>query len=353
MHRRLPIYFLIDVSESMVGDQILGVQDGIASIVKELKTDPYALETVFIGIVIFAGKAKVIMPLSDIISFYPPKFPIGSGTSLGLGLELLMQEMKKNQVPTTAETKGDWKPIVFLFTDGTSTDDTRQAFKAWNTNWKGKANLVAVAFGDSTAVNELAALTEHVFMFDNANIDSYKQFFKWVTASIKVSSVGVEKGSEGFGTATINTDTIEKIELGKGGSSKPEKFDTNYAIFLGMCQNTHAQYLIKYRKRIDASDDFAEFGLSSRYYRLVGAYPIDKEYYGLSSDKAQNYDISSDELRGVPACPSCGNQWGFSVCSCGNIHCVGDEPVSHCPWCGNSGSYGFGNDPINVNRKQG
>ena len=51
--RRLPIYFLIDVSESMVGDPISEVQDGIATIIQELKTDPRALETVWISIVVY------------------------------------------------------------------------------------------------------------------------------------------------------------------------------------------------------------------------------------------------------------------------------------------------------------
>lgn len=44
--RRLPIYFLIDVSESMIGEPIEQVQEGIATIIKELKSDPFALETV-------------------------------------------------------------------------------------------------------------------------------------------------------------------------------------------------------------------------------------------------------------------------------------------------------------------
>ena len=41
--RRLPIYFLVDVSESMAGEPILQVQDGMRMIVQELRTDPYAL----------------------------------------------------------------------------------------------------------------------------------------------------------------------------------------------------------------------------------------------------------------------------------------------------------------------
>ena len=84
--RRLPIYFLIDVSESMVGDPIQQVEEGLATIIKTLKTDPTAIETVWVSIIVFAGQAKTLVPLQELISFYPPKFPIGSATSLSKGL---------------------------------------------------------------------------------------------------------------------------------------------------------------------------------------------------------------------------------------------------------------------------
>lgn len=112
--RRLPIYFLIDISESMVGEPIEQVQEGIATIIKELKTDPYALETVWVSIIGFAGKSKIITPLQDIITFYPPKIPVGSGTSLSKGLSELMASFDRDIVKTTFEKKGDWKPVVFL-----------------------------------------------------------------------------------------------------------------------------------------------------------------------------------------------------------------------------------------------
>ena len=54
--RRLPVYFLVDVSESMVGEPIRQVQDGMRMIVQELRTDPYALETAYISVIAFAGK---------------------------------------------------------------------------------------------------------------------------------------------------------------------------------------------------------------------------------------------------------------------------------------------------------
>ena len=67
--RRLPIYFLIDVSESMVGEPIEEVQNGIRTIIQELRFDPYALETVYVSIIAFAGKAKTISELTELFKF--------------------------------------------------------------------------------------------------------------------------------------------------------------------------------------------------------------------------------------------------------------------------------------------
>ena len=93
--RRLPIYFLVDVSESMVGTPIEQVQEGMRTIIQNLRVDPYALETVFVSIIAFAGKAKVLSPLTELYKFYPPTFPIGGGTSLGKGLECLMDDIDR------------------------------------------------------------------------------------------------------------------------------------------------------------------------------------------------------------------------------------------------------------------
>ena len=66
--RRLPIYFLIDVSESMVGEPIIQVEKGMRNIIQELRTDPYALETVFVSVIVFAGKEKELFLVMEYIS---------------------------------------------------------------------------------------------------------------------------------------------------------------------------------------------------------------------------------------------------------------------------------------------
>lgn len=352
MSRRLPIYFLIDVSESMVGDQIQLVEEGLATIIKELKSDPYALETVHISIIAFAGQAMTLVPLTDIINFYPPKFPIGGGTSLGNGLGQLMFDMRKNIVKTTADQKGDWKPIIFLFTDGVPTDDTRPAFQEWKQNWQKQTNLVAVSFGEATDLHLLKELTNNVLLFKNTTAQSYKEFFKWVTASIKTSSISVDSNGSGFELAKLNEEVLGKIDLSKN-SPKQELIDTNFAVFVAKCQNTKRPYLIKYKRSTTQTDLSNEINLETLYYRLNGAYPVDASYFELSNEASLNQKISTDELEGFPTCPCCGNQYGFSVCACGKLHCVGNEKVSICPWCGNQGEYGTGGDALDINRTQG
>lgn len=349
--RRLPIYFLIDVSESMIGEPIQQVEEGLAMIVKELKTDPYALETVYISIIVFAGKSKTLIPLQELVAFYPPRFPVGSGTSLSNALGHLMFELQSNTVRTSYETKGDWKPIIFLFTDGVPTNDTKSAIEEWKNSWKKSTHMVAISFGNGADCTMLGELSDHVLNFENTNNQSYKEFFKWVTASIKTNSVSVENNTERFELAKLNGDTISRIDLAKG-MNNPSFTDDNYVVLNGKCQQSKRPYLMKYKKNI-APSNLKDLNLSIKSYRLIGAYQVDNSYYELAEEDYSNSKISTEELFGVPNCPCCGNQFAFAVCICGQIHCIDYQEINTCPWCENKGSYGTGESGININRTKG
>ena len=353
MSRRLPIYFLIDISESMVGEPIQQVEEGISTIIQALKTDPNALESVWISIIVFAGQSKTLVPLQEIISFYPPKFTIGGGTSLSKGLGHLMFELRKNQVLTTPENKGDWKPIVFLFTDGVPTDDSKTAISEWKQNWQRTANMVDVSFGNETDTKLLGELTENVLSFKNTDSESYKQFFRWVTDSIKTSSESVENNQSGFELSNFDGDTISKIDLTKNQNLSNPYVDNNYVVLSAKCQNTKRPYLMKYRKNISSSN-IGGVDLNTLSYRLVGAFQVDNTYFELTDDTTTDIKINTNELIGAPTCPCCGNQFAFAACQCGEIHCIGDEETSKCPWCGSEGKYGISGDGgFDVNRTQG
>lgn len=346
--RRLPIYFLIDVSESMVGEPIDQVQEGIANIIKELKADPYALETVWISIIGFAGQSKVITPLQDIITFYPPKIPIGSGTSLSAGLNELMRSIEKDIIKTTYERKGDWKPIIFLFTDGVPTDTCDGEIEKWNSEYKSQTNLVAISIGDNTNFNLLTRLSNHVLQFNNEEVNAYREFFKWVTASIKATSEKINHDSkEGINLTKINDEFLEEIDISKSYSIP----DENFVVLNAKCIQTDKLYLVKFRK----STTFSGFeDLQTRIFKLEGAYRIEeKSYKELSTSKDYSLKVSSDELYGTPTCPCCGNQVGLAYCVCGGVHCISGEGEAQCPWCGNVGFYGYGSNNFDINRTLG
>lgn len=348
MYRRLPLYFLIDVSESMVGEPIEQVQDGIATIIKELKTDPFALETVWLSIIGFAGKSKVITPLQDIITFYPPKIPIGSGTSLSSGLRVLMNAIDNEIVKTTFEKKGDWKPIVFLFTDGIPTDNTDREIDKWRGEYKSKTNLVIISIGENTNYNLLGKLSDNVLQFNNTNTNSYKEFFKWVTASIKATSETINNTNlDGINLSKANPELIEKINLNKTHSVP----DENFVVLNGKCSSTNKLYLAKFKK---SSEESGILDMQTRIFRAQGTFKIDeKAYKDFSSERDYSLKISSDELYGNPSCPCCGNQLAIAHCECGGIHCISGDGEATCPWCGNTGFYGRSGEEFDINRTLG
>lgn len=112
--RRLPIYFLIDVSESKVGESIMQVENGLRNIIQDLRTDSLAFETIFISVI---TSTNVITPLTPLDSFKIPVITIGEQPSIDIVIENLFKEIDKSIIKTTPEQKGDWRPSVMIFTN--------------------------------------------------------------------------------------------------------------------------------------------------------------------------------------------------------------------------------------------
>ena len=121
--RRLPVYILIDTSGSMHGEPIEAVRNGLQVLISSLRQDPYALETAYISVITFSSSAKQLIPLTELMSFQIPEVNASGTTALGGALNLLVDSINKEVKTGSAEQKGDWKPVVFLLTDGAPTDD--------------------------------------------------------------------------------------------------------------------------------------------------------------------------------------------------------------------------------------
>ena len=188
--RRLPVYLLLDTSGSMSGEPIEAVKNGVQVMISSLRQNPQAIETAFLSVITFDSVARQIMPLTDLSSFQMPDIKATGTTVLGEALKLLSTCMDHEVAKTSAETKGDWKPLVFIMTDGKPTDDWQSGLNEFK---KRKiAFAVACAAGSSADTNALKQITDNVVSLDTADSQSISKFFAWVTASIGVSSTKVE-----------------------------------------------------------------------------------------------------------------------------------------------------------------
>jgi uncharacterized protein YegL len=319
--RRLPIYFLIDVSESMVGEPIAAVENGIQLLLSALRQNPYALETAHISVITFGTSAKQIMPLTELFQFQMPTLVLGSGTALGQGLELLEKRIAAEVQKTTTEKKGDYKPLAFLLTDGEPTDSWQSVAGRFIKNRH--IQLIAMGFGQDVNLNTLRCITENVLLGEKANRDTLTQFFKWVSASIATASQAIDQ------TGKDSKISLEKLSISDDivvvdDNTPQQKIELNRFVFLhNKCVKTKKFYLQKFAK-------------NGRAYTGSGAFSMDT-FEELS--KGGGVTINCTLLRNNDPCPYCGNT-SWAMCNCGKTFC--SPPLGGtltCPWCGKTDYY--------------
>ena len=188
--RKLPVYLLLDSSGSMSGEPIEAVKNGVQIMINALRQNPHALETAFVSVITFESSARQIIPLTDLSSFQMIDIKATGSTSLGEALKLVSTCIDKEVTKTTPQTKGDWKPLVFIMTDGSPTDDWQLGLNEFKK--RKVAFTVACAAGSGADTTILKQITENVVSLDTADSASISKFFTWVTASIGVSSTKVE-----------------------------------------------------------------------------------------------------------------------------------------------------------------
>lgn len=354
MMRKFPIFLLIDVSESMAGDSLIQLENGMRQITADLMQDPYALETAWLSVIAFAGQARTLTPLTELMEFVPPHLPVGGGTALGGALIHLMDEIDKNLTPNSSEQKGDWKPLVFLMTDGVPTDNTEPALRRWKAKYANRVALVAVSIGGGGDQAILSRLTNDIIHFDDTAEGAFKKFITWITNSVKSSTRSVTAGG-GITLTKIGDD----LSGGSTGVLPFEAVDDRYAVFVGRCTENRAPYIVKYERhmnRIGAEDPLLAELFKTRDYLLKVAVPVQQDYFELSDGSKTDASVSSTQLIGQPDCPHCHAKFGMAVCACGGIHCITGEGDSICPWCGKTGTYGVSSgsdDGFNIGRGRG
>lgn len=320
--RRLPVYLLIDCSESMAGSSFASVTQGLSAVFTQLRSNPMALETATISIITFASSAQQIMPLTDILKFQMPRLKLGSGTVLGAALQLWLDCMERELVKTTNEQKGDYKPICFLLTDGEPTDHWESIADRIRSTVVGKrANLIAVACGTDVDMNKLRRLTDTVLTLKDDQPAAFADFFRWVSASISTASTRLEGGG-GFEAPRLPSN----VEMAPSQQEQPLVPD-RYVFLHLRCVKNREFYILRYEKQKGEA--------RQAMYRAVAAHPVADFDFGPSEGGAPQLQVSTDRLQDTLPCPYCHSE-AWAMCANGHLHCypiVQQHLSLTCPWC--------------------
>jgi uncharacterized protein YegL len=177
----------------MAGEPIEAVKNGVQVMISSLRNDPQAVETAYLSIITFDSDARQTVPLTDLASFQMPVLIATGTTSLGEALKVLSNCIKAEVTKTTAEVKGDWKPLVFIMTDGQPTDDWQSGLNEFKNVRVG--TVVACAAGSGADTSVLKQITNDVVSLDT-DPESIKSFLKWVSTSISIGASSASIGTE-------------------------------------------------------------------------------------------------------------------------------------------------------------
>jgi len=318
----------------MIGDAIESVRQGVETLITELRSNPHTLETAHVSIITFDSQARQIIPLTEVSEIVVPELKLSPGTAMGAGIRMLCDKVNQEVTKTTATQKGDYRPLVFLLTDGQPTDPS-DAEAAIRTLTSPKiANIYAIGCGSEGDVDfhTLGKITDIVLKMEDLSREAFAKLFVWLSSSVQSTSIDAAN-PEAANKVNLDKLPAEVTKVDPATTTAPLAGRPLQVFVKAYCSNAAhpgssappSAYLMRFR-------------LNEQYnaYEPTNSHKLDGEMRE-GAGVAQMPSFSSDMLMGPANCAYCHSP-GAGACSCGAVFCLSNQPAASvtCPVCKNT-----------------
>lgn len=325
MVRRLPVYFLLDCSESMVGEGLAAARRGITSILERLRTNPLALETLHVSIIGFSSEARVLLPLTALPDVVMPPLRLGNGTALGAALRLLAVRVRDEVNRRTKASPGDWRPIVILLADGKPTDDLDASLMAYRSVIGDLvANFYVVGCGEDADLRALSKVSDILLKAESMDAALLDRLFFWMSETLTEASRSQDDrgGRAMLDSLPVGVTMVDARHL-------PDESAVGDFYLRAVCGAKRRPFIMHFKW--DGTEEA---------FKAHRAHPVSPDDIEPEQGTGAGESIDISIVSSPPACPYCGVD-KYVICGreCGAISCAGGvkrgpEGASHvCPKC--------------------
>ena len=181
---RCPCLLLLDTSESMGGAPIGELNDALAGLARDLKTDGLAAKRVELGLITF-GPVKNVFAFNTADSFRPEPLVATGNTPMGAAIEQGLKQLEVRKAAYKANGIAYYRPWVMLMTDGAPTDAWAQAAAMVRDGEKRRAFsffAIGVEGADMDVLRQIAAPTRPPLKLAGLK---FGELFSWLSTSLK------------------------------------------------------------------------------------------------------------------------------------------------------------------------
>jgi uncharacterized protein YegL len=162
----------------MAGAPIEAVNQGVQLLFLEL-LNAQNQGTIYISAITFGTSVQVVRPLTELLAFEPPILRTRGASSLGAALRQMMVDLDQNFHPPTQQHPGDYRPLVFIMTDGEPSDEWEAALRQLQHHDFHPSNIVVILCGNRGKTDRFSANDLNVLNMNQITGEHLLSALRW------------------------------------------------------------------------------------------------------------------------------------------------------------------------------